>query len=274
MTDYSRLLLYVPGILIFLVGSGQVRRFLTLRRAEKQGSAHYGSVVICNHVVKKDKQDREVFNYYNTVVEFVNGQNHKERQSIKTPSAYAIGQQLRIFKEPGSLNYSLIEDQNQQLFNPWELMIGGALCILLALETNQGNDIGAMICLAALLLGAGASLVADNLGLKKRNLQEMDGEIIEVYSRQISRATKILKGDKFTYYPIVRYELNGKENIRKCNINSSNAKSFKVGERMKLYYDPEKRAVFERQANRFVMAVGILLIVTGALAGLSTLSVL
>ena len=131
-----------------------------------------------------------------------------------------------------------------------------------------------MICLAALLLGAGASLVADNLGLKKRNLQEMDGEIIEVYSRQISRATKILKGDKFTYYPIVRYELNGRENIRKCNINSSNAKSFKVGERMTLYYDPEKRAVFERQANRFVMAVGILLIVTGALAGLSILSVL
>ncbi len=72
----------------------------------------------------------------------------------------------------------------------------------------------------------------------------------------------------------MRYELNGKENIRKCNINSSNAKSFKVGERMTLYYDSEKRAVFERQANRFVMAVGILLIVTGALAGLSILSVL
>ncbi len=65
------------------------------------------------------------------------------------------------------MTYSLIEDQNQQLFNPWELMIGGALCILLALETNQGNDIGAMICLAALLLGAGASLVADNIGLKR-----------------------------------------------------------------------------------------------------------
>ena len=274
MTDYSRLLLYVPGILIFLVGSGQVRRFLTLRRAEKDGTAHYGTVVICNHVVKKDKQDREVYNYYNTVVEFVNGQNHKERQSIKTPSAYAIGQQLRIYKEPGSASYSLIEDQNQQLFNPWELMFGGALCILLALETNKGNEIGAMICLAALLLGAGAALVADNLGLKKRNLEAIDSEIIEVYSRQISRATKILKGDKFTYYPVVRYTLNGKDNIRKCNINSSNARSFKVGEHMKLYYDPARRAVFERQANAVVMAAGIILIVIGALAGISIFSVI
>ena len=79
MSEYSKLFLYIPGILIFLAGSGQVRRFLALRRAEKKQEAFYGNVVQCTHVVKKDKKGRETFNYYNVVVEFTNGFGHKER---------------------------------------------------------------------------------------------------------------------------------------------------------------------------------------------------
>ncbi len=196
------------------------------------------------------------------------------RRAVKSPSQYSVGQQLRILKEPGSSQYSLVPDENQQLFNPWELMIGGALCVLLAYYTNQQMEVPTMICLAAILLGAGIVLITNSLVMKKKNLQVIDSEIIEVYVRQISKATKIIRGDKYTYYPIVRYELEGKENIRRCNINSSGAKTFKVGDHMKLYYDPASKAVLENRPNMVTLVIGIALAVTGLLAGISVFSVL
>ena len=79
--------------------------------------------------------------------------------------------------------------------------------------------------------------------MKKRNLKTLDAEIVEVYSRQLSRDSKILTSSKYTYYPVVRYKLDGKDNLRRCNINSSSDKSFKAGEHMTLYYDEEYPSV-------------------------------
>lgn len=88
--------------------------------------------------------------------------------------------------------------------------VRGALLIPLALEENRGNEIQAMLCLALLLLGAGVNLIVDYIMLKKRGLRPLDAEITDIYTRQISRETKIWKGAKYTYYPVVRYVLDGK----------------------------------------------------------------
>ena len=130
-----------------------------------------------------------------------------------------------------------------------------------------------MVCLTLVLAGAGAALIFDFLALKRRNLAAVTGEIIRVYTRQISRSTKIVKGDKFTYYPVVKYTADGRENIRKCSVNSSNEKSFKVGDTLTLYYDPALKTVFERNANKFFLLLGIFLLITGLLAGASIISV-
>ncbi len=271
MSQLSNLLLYLPGIIIFLVGSGQVRRYLALRRS---GTA-FGDVVSCQHIVKKDKKDREVYNYYNVTVEFTNPEtHHRERHAVKSPSEFAEGQQVRIFADRSSQNYEILESENQFVINPWEMMLGGALLILLALFTNQGKEIPAMICLSLVLIGGGAALIFDYAALKKRKLTAVTGEIISVYTRQISKGTKIVKGDKFTYYPVVKYTADGRENIRRCAVNSSSEKSFKVGDTLTLYYDPELRTVFERNANTLYLVFGILILAAGILAGLSILSVI
>jgi hypothetical protein len=131
-----------------------------------------------------------------------------------------------------------------------------------------------MICLALVLAGAGAALIFDYVSLSRRKLEPVTGEVIRVYTRQISRGTKIVKGDKFTYYPVVKYTAGGRENIRKCSVNSSNEKSFKVGDTLNLYYDPDLKTVFERNANKFFLILGIALLAVGVLAGASILSVL
>lgn len=272
MTDLSKLFMYIPGIIIFLVGSGQVRRWLRLHRAD---SCIDASVLSCKHVIKKDKKDREIYNYYDVVVEYRNPKTkHQERLAVKSPTEYALGQQVRMYKEKESDKPVLIEYEEEFLFHPWVTMIGGALLILLALEQNKGQEIQAMLCLAIVLAGAGVNLIVNYIALKKRGLQTIEARITDIYTRQISKETKILKGSKFTYYPIVRYELDGKENIRRCNINSSGQNTFRTGETMKLYYDPKSRTVLEKNARTGAAAAGVILVLTGLLAGASILSVI
>lgn len=271
MTDLSKLFMYIPGIIIFLVGSGQVRSWLRMRR---MGACVEAGVLGCRHVVKKDKKDREIYNYYDVTVEYRNPRTgQKERLAVKSPTEYAPGQQVRMMTAGDGSKPVLTEYREDFLFHPWVMMAGGALLILLALEQNRGNEIEAMVCLSLLFVGAGVNLLTDYVLLKKRNLQPVDAVITSVYTRQISRETKILKGAKYTYYPVVKYELDGRENIRRCNINSSGQNTFRAGETMKLYYDPRSGAVLEKHARTGAAAAGVLLVLIGILAGASILSV-
>ena len=271
MDALSKLFMYIPGIVIFLVGSGQVRGWL---RRKLGGGALDGKVIGCEHVIKRDRQDREVYNYYNVTVEYRDpATQHTIRQSLKSPTEYALSQPVHVFPGKNGEKMQLSEKEDEAMFHPWALMIGGALLIILALEENQGKEVPAMVCLAIVLAGAGLSMIWNFVKLKKRHLQRLDAEIVEIYTRQISRATKILKGDKFTYYPVVKYMLDGKENMRRCLINSSGSNTFKVGEQMPLYRDPANGVILEKNARPVILFFGIVLLAAGILAGASILSV-
>ena len=69
------------------------------------------------------------------------------------------------------------------------------------------------------------------------------------------------------------YELNGRKNIRRCNINSSDQKTFKPGDTLELYYDPKMRIVVEKGPKTSVLVWGILLLAVGAVSGVSLLTV-
>ncbi len=270
MEQWSQLLLYIPGIIIFLVGSSQTRAWL---RTKGPGGAMPGTVLRTEHVVKKDSKGRETFDYYNTYVEYRDEHGHMSKNTLKAPVEYAAGQQMIVTKgSNGALSFA--EARGEDLFHPLAMMIGGALLIILALEENHGKEVPAMVCLAAVLAGAGFCLIWRWYSYKKKNLQELPAVIRELYSRQISQESKIIKGARYTWYPVVTYTLNGKENVRRCHVNSDLEKSFKVGEELMLYYDPATGEVLEKNAKTWMLAAGVILAVLGILAGLSILSVL
>jgi hypothetical protein len=273
MNDISQLLLYIPGIVIFLVGSGQVKNWL--RRA--RGNVVNATVTGCKHVVQKDGRDREIYNYHEVSIDVKNPTtNCKEHRMIKTPNEYAKGQEISVLyakDKSGGISVNLVQDENSRL-SPWVMMIVGALLIVLVLEENKGRELPAMLCLALILLGLGINLVADFVSMKKRGLVKLEGEIIDVHKRQISKETKILKGAKYTYYPIVRYALDGVQNIRHCNINSSGANTFKAGDTIELYVDPNTYQVLERKAGIVQPIIGTVLTGLGVLVAASLISVL
>lgn len=264
--EFSQLFLYVPGVIIFLIGTGGLRRDRQMRRL---GACTETSVVSCSHVLKKDKKGRDVFNYYNVVVEYPTDRG-PVRETVKSPTEYSVGQQVKLFRDGDRL--TLVQQEDRSLFGSWSTSIGGALLVLLALFENRGQEMLAMTMLTIVLVGAGIILLRSYFQLRRRGLTEIPAEIIDVYSRQISKGTKILKDSKFTYYPVVSYELEGKKNIRRCNVNSSRKKDFEVGEKMSLYYDPKTRQVLERRDKLSVAIWGGALLGIGVLAGLSLLA--
>ena len=95
MDSFSGFLLYIPGIIIFLVGSGQIRQWLGLHSG---GMTFEGTVISCKHVVKKDKKDREIYNYYDLLVELVNPKTGKTEKPEKDNArrGYAACRKLRL----------------------------------------------------------------------------------------------------------------------------------------------------------------------------------
>ncbi len=270
MATFSELLMYLPGTVVFLVGSGQTRSWLRQLRGTAKTD---GIVLACEHVVKKDKKQRDVFNYYDVTVEYQDPNTEKTiKNKFKSPTEYAVKQPVKVYQ--GSDGKTVITEKvDEDIFHPLGMMILGALLILLAFWQNQGKVNAAMGAFAAALILIGGVLIGNFIKLKRLHLQPIDAEIIDVYKRQISKESKILKGNRFTYYPIVRYEIDGTENIRRCLINASSEKTFKVGEMIKLYYDPKTNAVREKNASKIMLGIGIALFLCGALAGLSILSV-
>ena len=59
METISAYFVYIPGIIIFLVGSAQVRQWLFGRK-----NTVSALVKKCRRIVKKDQKDRDVFNYF------------------------------------------------------------------------------------------------------------------------------------------------------------------------------------------------------------------
>ncbi len=269
MTEFSRLLIYVPGIVIFLVGSAQVRDWLRLRRG---GGAAAGVVVSCTHVVKKDKKDRAVFDFYDVLVEYTDPRtSHKIRQNMKSPTEYAQMQPVRLVPGPDG-KPALADAAEEPVFHPLAAMLGGALLILLALEENRGNEILAMLCLSLFMAGAGLSLIIHYRILRTKGFVPIDAEITGTYTRQISKETKILRGSRYTYYPIVRFEVDGQERLRRCRVNASSEKAFKAGETLRLWLDPATGAVAENNAKVYHAVLGAILLAAGLLAGVSILS--
>lgn len=271
MGDFSRYFMYIPGVIIFLLGSGQFRNWLSTVR---QGAIS-GRILRCDHVIKKDNKGRDTFNYYNTLVEYTNpGTGHKEQHAIKTPTEYSVGQQITISRSASGRDITIMDAADDPVFHPFLVMVGGALMIVLVLFQNQGREVYAMCCLSLLLLGAGLGMIYHYISGSKRKLKPIEATIIDIYSRQLSRSTKIIRGDKFTYYPVVRYTIGNTENTLRCHVNSDRESGFKIGDTITLYYDEETSMVTEQRTKRSILVGGVILALLGIAAGLSILPVI
>ena len=271
MGDFSKLLLYVPGIVIFLVGSGRVKDYLQLHR---KGAVTGGTVTECKHIVQKDKKDRTAYDYYNVTAQYRNPvTNRKDSATVRSAVEFLPGQSVTMYLG-GKGDPVFADADDESLFNPFVTMICGALLILLALFDDRGQMVPAMACLSAVMVIAGVTMIVHTLILKKRNLEPVTAEITGTFKRQISRESKILKGSKFTYYPIVRYRIDDKDCIRRCDVNASREDAFRKGDTITLYYDRARNLILEKNASILILLIGIVLTGAGILAGISILSAL
>lgn len=193
--------------------------------------------------------------------------------TVRSAIEFLPGQQVTIYLG-GKGDPVFADADDESMFNPWVTMLCGVLLILLALFDDRGEQIYAMICLSLVMIVAGVTMVTHTILLKKRNLKPVEATITNTFKRQISKESKILKGEKFTYYPIVRYTIDGQEYVRRCDVNSSRESTFPIGEKITLYYDEARHLILEKKENMLALAAGIVITIAGILAAASIFSVI
>ena len=139
MATFSELFLYIPGAVVFLVGSGQTRSWI--RQLRSTGKAE-GIVLSCEHVKKKDKKDRDVYNYYNVTVKYTDAESGKSvQQTFKSPTEYAIKQPVKVFQGSDGKTMYLYPGISRQSKDQEKRMVAQMENIIAKSEKRQGEKL-------------------------------------------------------------------------------------------------------------------------------------
>ena len=116
MGEFSKLLLYIPGIVIFLVGSSRVKEFLQLH---KKGAVTGGTVTECRRVVQKDKKDRTTYDYYNVTAQYRNPvTGRKDNATVRSAVEFLPGQAVTMYLG-GKGDPVFADADDESIFNPF-----------------------------------------------------------------------------------------------------------------------------------------------------------
>ncbi len=261
MESLSKLLIYIPGILIFLVGSRETAAWLKSFLFGKRISAKVSCV---NHVRKKYKAGRNQYNYYNAVLEYkVPNSSRLLKTEMKVPFEPAVGQVIKLSVDREGKNAVFSKNPNTSNIHPAAMTVIGALMLITALEANNGNEVAAAFCIGGMLAAAGISAAVHNIRLKNKKLTAVTGTIVDVFERQISKESKLIKEAKVTHYPIVSFTFDQQEIVFRPEVNSEKETDFKTGDDFLLYYDSKDNEIYEKPAKAAWIAAGILLLILG-----------
>lgn len=255
------LFLVVVGAAILVVGTTSFR---LQRRIRKQGLVREGTVTGGKHVEKKDGSGQLIQNYYDLMVEYsVDG--HRRRKALKSVDEYLPGDRIRVIRDPGKKDeVTVYEDHKVTVFGPGALILSGLLIAVLPVVRVQYGELYMSVNLALVLAVIGTSLIMAYLRDRKRNLIPIEAEIVDLLYWKTGDDKKKWSKPSVSYYPVLRYSVDGVERIMRSRYNSSTETAYKAGMKRKLYQDMAENRILERGPRKSMLAVGIAILLFAA----------
>ena len=259
--------LIVIGAVIFVVGTTALKKQIRNKMGKLLKDA---KIISLNHVTKKDDEGYLSQNYYDVKVEFEE-KGTKLQKTIKCVDQYEKGDTVKIIKdvERGG-QYRVYGNDKAPVFGPWILIVCGILVICMPFVQLKFGDGYMSMLLAIFLMLIGLGLVLAYIKAKSRDLEEITAEIADILKWQSGQKKK-WTNPSISYYPIIKYKLNGKEKIMRSRYNSSSVASYKVGKQLVLYKDKNTGDILERGARKSMLIIGIFLILFAAIGLYSSL---
>lgn len=234
--------LVLLGAVVFVIGTTNIRACLRQRRT---GNVLEGKVLFTRLVEKRDKEERLIQRYYELNVQcFAAGKTFQEK--VNSTMQYEKGDIIKLMRRDGGV----------ALFSERAVTFGTALAITLAgmglavfpVVYQRNGERDASVILVLLLMLGGAIALSSFMRERRKNLTQIQGEIIDVLYYRRGENKRFSKASE-SYFPVVRCTLHEKEKVFLSAYNSNTKGAYKTGTKLKLFYDEEQGRIVEKKAS-------------------------
>lgn len=257
----QNIFLVLLGVAVFVIGTTNLRACL---RLQKPGNILRGKVLSARLVEKRDKEERLIQHYYELTVQCMDGKK-TFNDRVDSTREYEKGDEMKLVRN-GS---KIVPFSGRQITFGMALAIalgGMGLAVFPVVWQRNGERDGSVI-LVMLLVLAGVVSLSSFLKDRKKNLACMEGEIVDILYYRTGDGKKFSKPVE-SYYPLIRCAICGKERLFLSAYNSSTKGTYKIGAKVKLFYDEEENIV-EKKASPVLAVMGVIFLLLASVGLLS-----
>lgn len=255
----------VMGIAFLIVG---IKGIVQNKRFEKPKTVIDGKVLYSKHFEKKDKQGFYRQFYYEITVE-VDEAGRKKKYAMNSMDQYKAGDIVKLVKNPnGSGNYKIFTPINTPVFGQWVIAVIGAFLLFTPAAKAKFGAAYLTALLSPICIFVGLAFVFIYFRENRKKLEEINSEIVGVLKWQktnLGNDGKYHKSGTALYCPLLKYEDNGVEKIRRSRGNSNVSEVYPIGGSIVFYKDIETGYFLEAKPKSAMLIMGGVLLIVGLL---------
>ncbi len=254
------------GFILIFVSTSTIRH---QKRLENPNTLIDGKVLSSKLVKEMDNQGFYRQFYYKLNIE-VRDDNKKKRYTINSMDEYKKGDDISIMTDASNkLKMKVFNKSKTFLLGQWLMLVIGFFIFLTPFAKMKFSETYLTALMAPLSSLAGIALIFVYLKEKKRNLEEIDSEIVAVLKWQKinvnEEGEKKHKSATALYCPVLKYEYDGLEKIRRSRLHSNDYNFYPLGKKMSIYIDKDSGEVLEERPKQSMLLMGLVLLIMGAI---------
>lgn len=243
--------LVLLGVAVFVIGTTNIRGCLRLRKPENMLN---GKVISSKLVEKRDKEERLIQHYYELMV-LCSGGGKTFHEKIKSTMAYDTGDELRLVRNGGQI--VPFTGKNVTLGTAFAITFAGmGLAVFPIVSLKNGEKAGSAI-LVLLLILAGVVAFSSFMKDRKKSLSPLEGEIADILYYRTGDNKKFSR-PVVSYYPLIGCTVHEREKVFLSSYNSSTKGTYKIGAKVRLFYDEEHKSIVEKKASPVLAGIAVI----------------
>ena len=211
--------------------------------------------MLSSRLIEKRNPEGKLIQHYYELTLSCREDNKTSQQKLNSTREYEKSDEIKLIRNSGKL--TPLNTGAVSAGMGFAIAIEGMLLAVFPIVyQNVGEKQGSLALIFLFLIG-GFITFFSYFVKKKRNLEEISGKIKDVlcYQTEEKKFSKSVE----SYYPLIQYELNGKERILLSSYNSSRESTYKKGAEVALYYDSDTQEIVEKKDNPRMIALAVVL---------------
>lgn len=257
-TELGLLFLSVAGVAVILYGLSLLAEFI------KQHSTRnilIGEVQNCAHEERRDEKDQLIQYFYKLNIRYEDGRNIKT-VSLSDTTERCKGEKIKLIRD-GRRVKLLKATYPQPVSAIIAIICGAGMIAFQYLQKGAGERMASLDASIVLLLAAISIIITYYSDLMRtKNASQTTGTITDMLLYETERNThkRIMRAPD-TFYPVIRYTVDGVEKAFLSHYSTNSKNGFKIGQETAVFRNPETGEVIEKKPNTILLIIAVVLII-------------